>query len=55
MLGKHIGGVLEKMSSEALHLFLNEGQIRDLQPKKLLQWSMSLLAGYYKPYDLGTG
>lgn len=47
MLKKHIGGVLEKMSSEALRSFQTTGHIRDLPPKQLLQWSMSLLAGYY--------
>lgn len=47
MLKNHVGGVLDKVADEAHRSFQSTGQIRDLPPKQLLQWSMSLLAGYY--------
>lgn len=47
MLKNHVGGVLEKMADEALRSFQTTGNMRDIPPKQLLQWCMSLLAGYY--------
>ena len=47
MLKNHVGGVLEKMADEALRSFQTTGNMRDIPPKQLLQWCMSLLADYY--------